>query len=178
MSSKPASSATALRYMLSAALLAQLLVMSCALQAQQLESQDWKESDVPPPPAFDLGKLLSFEVSPMSSLVYGVDPATLSISRSDSLVRYVVVATSPSGVRNIMYEGIRCSTGEFKSYARYTSDGRWLAVSNPQWRSMFEAMPSRHALQFAKAGGCDGAAPASSVQELVRRLKYPTSVGQ
>ena len=55
---------------------------------------DWKESDVPPPPAYDMSKLLTFEVTRSSPLVYGVDPASFSISKTDGIVRYVVVATS------------------------------------------------------------------------------------
>jgi len=107
-------------------------------------------------------------------LVYGVDPSTIHISSSDSLVRYVVVATSASGARNVMYEAIRCSTGEFKTYSRYSPDGHWNTVAHPEWRSLFENMPSKHALRFAKAGACDNAAPAMSVDVLVNRLKNPS----
>ena len=151
-----------------------LLCLSSTAWAQfALEDPDWKESEVPPPPAFDISKLVTFEVSPNSSLVYGVDPASISISKSDSLVRYVMVATSASGARNVLYEAIRCSTGEFKTYARYSPEGRWNMVSNPEWRSLFGNMPSKHALRFAQAGACDNAAPATSVNELVNRLKNP-----
>jgi len=150
-----------------------LLCAGSTAWAQQfaMEEADWKESEVPAPPAFDVGKLVTFEVSPNSSLVYGVDPASIQISSSDSLVRYVMVATSASGARNVMYEGLRCATGEFKTYARYSSQNRWEMVKNPEWQSMYGNMPSKHALRFAKAGGCDNAAPPSSVQALVRRLK-------
>ena len=134
---------------------------------------DWKEIETPPPPAFDVKKLITFEVSPNSQLVYGVDPATLSISPKDGVVRYVMVASNASGARNVMYEGIRCTTGEFKTYARQSSDGKWTHVSNPEWRSLFENMPSKHALRFARAGACDSAAPATSVNVLVSRLKNP-----
>ena len=137
------------------------------------DDPDWKETEVPPPPAFDVGKLVVFEVSRNSQLVYGVDPATIQISEKDSLVRYVMVATSASGARNAMYEGIRCSTGEFKTYARASSDGKWNHVKDPQWRSVFDNMPSKHALRFARAGACDGAAPAPSVNSLISRLKDP-----
>ena len=138
-----------------------------------VDEPEWKESDAPPPPAFDVGKLVSVEVSPNSSMVYGVDPASIRITQSDGLVRYVMVATSASGVRNVMYEGIRCATGEFKTYARYSSDGKWTSVSNPEWRPMFGNMPSKHPLRLAKAGACDNAAPATSVKEMVSRLKNP-----
>ena len=86
-----------------------------------------------------------------------------------------MVATSASVARNVMYEGIRCSTGEFKTYTRYSADGKWSMVSDPQWRSMFGNMPSKHPLRLAKAGACDNAAPASSVKEMVSRLKNPNS---
>jgi hypothetical protein len=165
---------------LKSAFLASLLLLALnaagPAQAQvyaQEDPADWKETEVPPPPAFDVKKLVVFEVSPNSQLVYGVDPASIQISSKDSLVRYVMVATSASGARNVMYEGIRCSTGEFKTYARYSSDGRWVPVSNPEWRSMFGGIPSKHAFRFARAGACDSAAPAPSVDVLVARLKKP-----
>lgn len=145
---------------------------SAQAQTYALEDPaDWKEIETPPPPAFDIKKLITFEVSPNSQLVYGVDPASISISPKDGIVRYVMVASNASGASNVMYEGIRCTTGEFKTYARYSSDGKWTNVSQPEWRSLFENMPSKHALRFARAGACDSAAPATSVDVLVRRLK-------
>lgn len=152
------------------------LVSAMAGQVQaQLYANDaeWKESDTPAPPAFDEKKLVMFDVPTSLSLVYGIDPATVSISKSDSLVRYVVVATSSSGARNVMYEALRCATGEFKTYARYSSDGKWNLVSNPQWRSVFDNMPSKHPLRLARAGACDQTAPVGSVAELVNKLKNP-----
>lgn len=137
------------------------------------DDPDWKEFEVPPPPAFDLGKLVTFEVSNGSSLVYGVDPASIRISKADGIVRYVMVASSATGARNVMYEGIRCTTGEFKTYARYSSEGGWKPLAQPEWRSLFADMPSRYALRFAQAGGCDNAAMPPSVDVLVSRLKNP-----
>ena len=137
------------------------------------EEAEWKESEAPPPPAFDGGRLVVFEGSPGSSLVYGVDPASISISKADGLVRYVVVASSASGARNVMYEAIRCATGEFKTYARYSPEGQWRMVGNPEWRSMFGSMPSNHALRLAKAGAWDNASLPTSVNQLVRQLKNP-----
>lgn len=153
-----------------------LFVLAIPAHAQWVgDDPVWKESDVPSPPAFDVGKLLTFEVSSASSLVYGVDPATISITQTDGVVRYVIVALSASGASNTMYEGIRCSTGEFKTYARYSADGRWIPVSSAEWRTMFGNMPSKHALRFAKAGACDHTTPVSSVKELVNQLKNSNS---
>ena len=149
------------------------LGMACNSLAQGFfEEKIWKESEVPPPPPVDFTKLVAFNMASGLALTYGVDPATVKISKNDGLVRYVMVATSPSGARNVMYEAIRCSTAEFKTYARYSSDGQWRAVENPEWRSMLNNMQSKHALQFARAGACDAATPVSSVRELVDKLKY------
>lgn len=115
-----------------------------------------------------------FDVSINSSLAYGVDPSTIQISPSDGLVRYVVVAQSKSGARNVLYEALRCSTGEYKTYARYSPDGKWSPMSDPQWKSMFGNMPSRHPLRLARAGGCENAAPASSVASMINRMKTPS----
>ena len=57
---------------------------------------DWKEVDVPPPPAFNKDKLVPVDMPPHVTLKLGVDPATLSIS-NDGVVRYVMVATSSAG---------------------------------------------------------------------------------
>lgn len=135
---------------------------------------DWKESDVPPPPAYDMSKLLTFEVTLSSLLVYGVDPASVSISNTDGIVRYVVVATTTAGAKNVMYEGIRCSTGEVKTYARARPDGSWVPVANSDWKSAYDISLPRHSLRFAKVAACQNAAPVSDVRELVRRLKSPT----
>ena len=136
------------------------------------EEPEWKEDNVAPPPAFDLTKLVTFEVSLNSQLVYGVDPATISISNKDGVVRYVVVAANASGARNVMYEGIRCSTGEFKTYARYSGD-KWTNVTNPEWKSVFGNMPSKHPFRLARAGACDSAVPVQTVNLMVSRLKNP-----
>ena len=158
-----------------AAALAALLALGVTVDVRAqgfFEDKNWTESEVPPPPPVDFNKLIAFNMAPGFALTYGVDPATVKISKSDGLVRYVMVATSSSGVRNVMYEAIRCSTAEFKTYARYSSDGQWRVVENPEWRSLLGNMQSKHALQFARAGACDAATPVSSVQELVNKLKY------
>lgn len=134
---------------------------------------EWKETEVPPPPSFDANNLVMFDVATNSSLSYGVDPATLQISPKDGLIRYVMVASSPSGARTVLYEGIRCATGEFKTYARYASDGQWIAATDPKWKSMYQNAPSKHPLRLAQAGACDNAATAQSAASVVIKLKTP-----
>jgi CNP1-like family len=155
-------------------LLLSLLAANLASAQVFADPADWKESDVPPPPAYDMSKLLTFEVTRSSPLVYGVDPASFSISQGDGIVRYVVVATSAAGAKNVIYEGFRCSTGEVRTYARAKPDGTWVPVVNSEWKSAFDISLPRHSLRFAKAAACQNAAPVKNVAELVRRLKSPS----
>jgi hypothetical protein len=145
------------------------LALGAQAQAQLLGDAAWQEAEVPEPPAFSLERLLRFEVNPNSSLVYAIDPQTLSISPQDRVVRYVIVASSPGGVRNVFYEGIRCPAGQVKTYARY-SEGRWIKLSDPQWQDM-ASRPSRHALQLARQGGCDNSGTPLRPYDILRALR-------
>jgi hypothetical protein len=151
------------------------LALLCAGAVAQVnvDDPDWKESPVPPAPAFNKDKLIAIEMPRYVSLTFGVDPATLVIS-ADGIVRYVVVAANATGSISAMYEGIRCATGEVKTYARYGSNGQWSVAAAPQWLGLTENMPSKHALALARQGVCDGrAAAASSVAAIVNALKNP-----
>jgi CNP1-like family len=135
---------------------------------------DWSESAVPPPPNYEVTRLLSFDVPGASTLKYGIDPNTITFT-AEGLVRYVVVASSANGAVNAMYEAIRCSTGEYKTYARRTLDSEWKSLAEPTWRSMQESQHVRYAFRLAQQGVCTGRAPASSVAAIVRNLKSPAS---
>lgn len=140
-------------------------------QAADPADADGREEPVPPPPAFSASQLLLLDMPRFMSLSFGIDPASISISPAKT-VRYVVVATSPSGASNVMYEGLRCVTGEFITYGRQYTDGKWNMVAAPVWRPLTDINTARHALAFARQGACDGRnATADSVAVIVRNLK-------
>lgn len=151
-----------------------LALLTFGASAQLMtDNPDWKEVAAPPPPPFSKDRLIPIEMPPYVSLRFGVDPTSLSIT-DDGVVRYVMVATNSSGSINAMYEGIRCATGEVKTYARYSSAGQWASVQDPQWRSLTDNLPSKHALAFARQGACEGrSATARSVTAIVNALKHP-----
>lgn len=150
-----------------------MAVLGAAAQGKIPEEIEWKEAETPPPPAFDVSRLIPFEVSAGSGLKFGVDPATLSIGK-DGVLRYVVVARSSSGTINAMYEGIRCSTGEYKTYARHNPGSGWNLTSNPQWENMRTSSRTRHAHMMARQGGCpDGGTPVR-LDEVLRELRRPS----
>ena len=132
---------------------------------------DWKEIDAPLPPALRTQGLIPLEVSG-NSMRFGVDPASVTVG-TDSVVRYVVVATSPSGTVNGMYEGIRCSTGEVKIYARHNPDSGWVPAKGSDWRELRTTPNSRYSLEVARSGACLGRAPNGSAVQIVNDLKAP-----
>lgn len=135
------------------------------------DAPEWAESDVPPAPSFDVAQLIEIDVDARGNLQYGVDPDTVQIG-ADGVVRYVMVARSSTGALTAMYEGVRCSTGDYKLYARYNA-GRWSPVASPDWKSLWESTRIKHPLAFARQGGCNSRAAPSSVREIVRKLKSP-----
>ncbi len=146
-----------------------------ALAQGRVEEKEWKEADAPPPPSFEVSRLIPFEVSAGSSLKFGVDPSTLAIG-ADGVLRYVMVARSPSGTVNAMYEGLRCSTGEYKTYARYNASGGWNAVSDPKWEPLRGSGRSMYTFQMARQGACpDGGTPVR-LDEVLRELRRPSYI--
>ena len=148
-----------------------LLLCSGLATAQLLPvSPDWRESEVPPPPAFDVKRLIRVPGPDGSSLKYGIDPATLSVT-PEGVVRYVIVASSADGGQNVMYEGIRCSAGQHRVYARHNATGGWSVLSGSEWLPMYGSAASRHALALSLAGVCKDRAVNRSASNIVRTLK-------
>lgn len=149
-----------------------LLLCAFGVQAQsQVDDPDWKESDAPVPPAFKTTALIAIDMPHYVTLKFGIDPDTLRIT-PDGIVRYVMVAVNPSGSVNAMYEGIRCATGNVKTYARAGANGLWSVVKEPEWRNLNDNLPSKHALAFSRQGACEGrATSANSTADIIKALK-------
>ncbi len=132
---------------------------------------DWKELDVPPPPALRTSGLVPVDVAG-TSLRFGIDPASLAVG-GDGIVRYVVVATSTSGTVNAIYEGIRCDTGEVKVYARHNPDSGWVPARTAEWQPLQSTPNSRHSLAIARSGACFGHSPNGNAAQILQDLKAP-----
>ncbi|NIC40270.1 CNP1-like family protein [Aquabacterium sp. A08] len=159
---------------------AALLGAAACAHAQTFEEAPvWQEAEVAEAPTFDSARLLGFQVSTGSELRYGIDPNTLSIG-PDAVVRYVMVASSPSGAVNALYEGLRCATAEVKTYARWApasgeQPGQWRLASGAEWRKLYANHASRPALVLARSGLCDGPTPNAPVARMLRDLRQGRS---
>jgi len=151
--------------------LAMLLSAASAVQAQVAPPDpDRREAQAPPPPALKLDGLIALDIAG-SALRFGIDPVSVSVG-SDGIVRYVVVASSTTGAVNALYEGIRCSTGQFKVYARH-SPGGWAVAQDSPWRSIHDRPVSRHTLLIARTGACMGHGTNGSAAQIVQTLRAP-----
>lgn len=150
------------------------LVLGLVLAASMAHAQlapvdpDWREVEAPPPGAISVDGLITLDI-PRSTLRFGVAPGSVTLG-SDGIVRYVVVATSASGVVNGLYEGIRCSTGEHKVYARHNPGSGWVVAKDAQWQPVQQ---SRHALVIARTGACVGHGANRSASKILNDLRSP-----
>jgi CNP1-like family len=133
----------------------------------ELKNEDrLKQSDeqVVPPPRLDKARLVEVKstLAADTDFRFFVDPASVSVG-TDRIVRYVLVARSPSGAENVTFEGIRCP-GEYRVYAVGRSDGSW-AGRPSEWRPIVRDprvsqatlarqyfCPGRHAIRSSEEG--------------------------
>ena len=154
------------------------LALARALAQPAAAPEEFKELAVPPPPAYQKDGLIGIDMPSSTSLTFGLDPASLAIGE-DGVVRYVMVAYNPAGSVNALYEGLRCESGEVKTYARSTEIGRWTVVQQPTWRRVDNSSLSRHALALAKQGVCDGwKVVTPKAPDMLRLLRTPKTSQQ
>ena len=153
--------------------MASLLALASTLCMAQANlgpvAPEWTERPVAPPPAFSKDRLIPIDMPLYVSVKVGVDPDSIAVG-DDGVVRYVMVMTNASGNAAAVYEGLRCLNDEVKTYARFGSSGQWVPVNTPQWKSIQDNAPSRHAFAFARQGGCKNHL-APSKQEILAALK-------
>lgn len=96
------------------------------------EERGWREDEFALPPYPRAADLVPFQVSAATDFRVFIDAASLSVGK-DGVVRYTLVARSPSGVENVSFEGIRCKSGIVRAYAFGQSGGRWSGRGS-DWR--------------------------------------------
>ncbi len=93
----------------------------------------WQEQSIEFPALPKDENLLPFDIgAPERRFNYLIDRSSLSVGK-DGIIRFSLVIESNSGVKNSSYEGIRCSTKEYKVYA-YGLKNQFKAVRKPAWR--------------------------------------------
>lgn len=158
------------------AALAALFFMPPAYSQSQFEEdfdnpgKTWQEITVqmPSPPAPE--NLIPFYVSATATQSFALDEKSFSIGK-DEVIRFTLVSTSPSGAKNVSYEGIRCATFEKKAYAYGRDDGSWARSRRDQWEPIMRNAANRHHGVLAVDFFCESKAVAGSPDILLQRLR-------
>ena len=153
-----------------------LALTACAGNPEAMRS-DWEiqhagqlakeaAADVPALPRYPVAAdLVEFRADGLSGFRLGIDPVSLTVS--DGIVRYALVARSTAGADNTTYEALNCRTGEYRLYASGRAEGRWVAQQTP-WREVGRR-PIQRALM--RDYFCPGRRPIYSVQEGITALR-------
>jgi hypothetical protein len=91
-----------------------------------------EEIEVKFPASPQAENLIPFIVSATTDNQFMIDGESLNVS-GNGVLRFTLVIVSPSGARNVSYEGMNCSTGERRLYAFGRPDGTWSKARNDQW---------------------------------------------
>ena len=153
------------------ALLALYAPLASSANTDDAENDALKaESPVVLPAPAQKNNLLSFYVSPTTTLEFAIDAKSVSVTE-EGIVRFVLIVTSQSGASNISYEGIRCSTGERKLYAVGQTNGSWTTARRDIWETIIDRGINRQHAALAKDYFCETGMVAGKAEVIVDRLR-------
>lgn len=134
------------------------------------QDKPWVEVAAQLPPAPRPENLIPFTVSSATANRHFIDAASISVG-SDKVVRYTVLVEAAGGAKNVMFEGLRCATGERRLYAYGQSDGSWSKARNAGWEGIkLRSLLSYHKPLFEEHF-CPGWIAVRDTKEAVRNLK-------
>lgn len=138
------------------------------------EEKIWSEGGHQLPPLPDPAHLVSIDVSADTNNKFAVDEQSV-VYGDDEVIRYTLVVTSPTGSRNVSYEGMRCATAERRVYAFVGSSGRWSQPRKSVWVRIEENSLNRHHAALFREYFCTTGGSVLSTAEAKRALSSGNS---
>ena len=139
--------------------------------------EDWEFTEdavvLPDFPDFDKLQKIQIDAS-FGRLKYFFDPASLKIGR-DEVVQLTMVITSGRGARNILFEGYRCDSREYKTLAYGTSNNTFYEVPNSEWKQVFRSRGTNQDFrrELLTIYFCDTERLPLTRDEILRQIAYP-----
>ncbi|MEI6001389.1 CNP1-like family protein [Paraburkholderia bengalensis] len=133
----------------------------------------WTEKKVDTLPAMPQpGNLLPFTVSQNTPLQFSLDAKSLTVD-SDGVIRYTVVITSPSGARNVNYEGIRCEDYSWKLYAGLNADhDGWDRTVQNDWSRIENGDLNAYHAALYQDYFCSSKIPTGNTDTILNNIRY------
>ncbi|GMR07696.1 MAG: CNP1-like family protein [Gammaproteobacteria bacterium] len=136
-----------------------------------IEGEKWKEGKIILPRYPRSRHLMEFTVdSAGAPFEYFIDRESLSIGQ-DYIVRFTVVIKSKSGAENVIYEGIRCETQEYKTYAYGSQDEKFMKASNPSWNILTRSGGTAYRYELYANYLCGNSPVPLKISEMIRRIE-------
>lgn len=131
---------------------------------------DWKEGEYELPGPVREEALRKVDTGSTSRNSFLIDEESLSVGE-DSVVRYVMVVRTVGGAENSTFEGIRCETRSWRTYATGRAGGQWANARDASWKPIVDSAYSRPRAVLASDYFCDGSVPPRDRDEVLRRLR-------
>lgn len=151
-----------------------MVVYAAGTAAAALREADEKpaeEIEVKFPASPQAENLIPFVVSATTDNQFMIDGESLNVS-GNGVLRFTLVIVSPSGARNVSYEGMNCSTGERRLYAFGRPDGTWSKARNDQWTRIIENSLNRHHAALFSEYFCPVGVTLRDADDARRALRY------
>ncbi len=142
-----------------------------------VDNHDQKQQEITTqlPKAPETGNLLPFYAGPIATQSFAIDANSLTVG-NDQVVRYTLVTTSASGVKNISHEGIRCDSLEKKVYAFGRADGTWSQSHHDRWDPISHKLANRYHAALANDYFCQNGSVAGDASAIVNRIRQKRSI--
>jgi hypothetical protein len=140
---------------------------NAAAQFRNLDDPDapqWVEDEAVLPAFPQEANLREFYVSELTAHRFFIDASTLSIGK-DGVVRYALVVRTSGGAVNITFEGMRCSTREYRIYASGSPGAGWTKARLSEWRPIENKPVNRHHAALSREYFCPNGTPIRSPEE-------------
>lgn len=138
-----------------------------------IEPESWKEGQAVLPSYPGEKDLMEVSVDDADAgRTYYLDPKSLSVG-ADGVTRYTVVIVSRTGAKNVLFEGIRCDTREYKTYAYGALDNTLRALSEARWAPISGRGATVYRQQFYGYYLCSPQRFPWSPEQVIQRVKYP-----
>jgi hypothetical protein len=153
-----------------ALLLGLIAPLSAAPFAEEFETKPWQEAEIQLPPYPEAAGLYSFYVSPTTEHRFFVDLQTLSVGQ-DEVVRYTLMVISPSGAKNVSFEGMHCREKTYRIYALGRADGTWSKTRHERWLPVPAAVSNRHHAALYAEFFCPGGSINYRLEDIQKAIK-------
>ena len=131
----------------------------------------WKEETITLPSPTSDQQFSVVEMTDMGDSILKVDLSTVKLG-ADGVVRLALVVVSSQGQENIFFEGFRCETSEYKSYAVRTGfDRPWVTFRSSKWRPVRLQRRSNYRADLIRYYICPNLSTSAREKDIVTRLR-------